>query len=261
MSTAIDWCVVGNGPELSSVLPRADYTIGFNQLLRPPFNVIVHNHKEKGLAKTIGVQSDESDKHLLSHLVETASVLETELGCWPSLGLTVITTGVKLQLKLSVHRMDLLPSLARSTDLKPNMPLAASFHNWLAERRYAFNLLAELDWPQLDVVSVSEPDLSVNDKSNCLRELIGLPSLNKIQARVCINWLCDLPFTIWIEAVRSANTADIIACDALFILSRTCCYTDNWWLYDVDYSFKMDQIRTRLAHAQAYCYSTKVFLC
>ncbi|MDE3271398.1 hypothetical protein [Pseudoalteromonas sp. G4] len=261
MPNSIDWSVVGNGPILSSDLLQASYTIGFNQLLRRPFNMVVHNYKERGQSKRIGVQGDQYSEQLLPHFIDTANFLQDEIGCWPSLGLVVLTTGVKLQKKIAVQRMDLLPSLARPVDLENNMPLAASYHNWLAERRYAFKLLNELDWPQLELVLHRDPVLPVKYKRNCLRELIELSSLKKTQARDCINWLCKLPLEIWIESIKHANIADIIACDNVFMLSRSSRLTKNWWLYDSEYSIKIDQIRTLLAQAQAYCYAKRALFC
>jgi len=86
---------------------------------------------------------------------------------------------VGLNLRLSVQRMDLLPSIARPSTLASNTPLAASFHNWLAERRYALTLLKDLDWPQYMMTLNVEPLVEFHNQSNCLNELLSLPTLVK----------------------------------------------------------------------------------
>jgi len=260
MQAIFDWCVVGNGPIVSKDLPLARHTIGFNKPLAAPFNAIVHNNKEIGLSKSIGLHTECGLESVLPKLIDTALTLEAELGCWPSLGLTVVTTGVGLNLRLSVQRMDLLPSIARPSTLASNTPLAASFHNWLAERRYALTLLKDLDWPQYMMTLNVEPLVEFHNQSNCLNELLSLPNASKEQAKNGIDFLYNIPLNAWVKAVLLAKDTDIVACDSLFVLSRTSHQTVNWWLYDYTYSIKMNAIRTRLALAQAHHYASTLFL-
>lgn len=247
-----DWCVVGNGANTFGPLPIAKHTIGFNKPIVPPFDVIVHNNAHQGLSKTISLKINSIFDVDLLFFKHTAYELEKTLGCWPSLGLVAIATAIKCKKSLSVRYMNLLPSLARPTSFPVNKPLAASYHNWLAERRYAFTLLREIDWPEYRLISNHVRAAISKPVRNWLIELASIQTLGKGKAKQRIDELFELSIMQWYAAVSVTKPQDIAACDSVFILSRTNHQTPNWWLYDIDYSLKMDAIRTKLAHAEEW---------
>lgn len=231
-------------------------SIGFNRKYKPraPFDLIVANGHHLGESKTINVTSRFHSERLSEDFLIKARTLESYFEAWPSLGSVVLFSGLDMGVRISPTNMNLLPEIARSKKLASSTPLPACYHNWLAERRAALCYCKTIDWPELHLL-VNQECLE-GAKQPVSRELLNLagelPQLVRDKGGEVIDKLLRVSSVEWVCALRLASMSDVKAIDRLFVLSRNEKATLNWWLYDYQYSIKMNTIRFQLAVAQEW---------
>lgn len=246
-----DWCVIGNANPDFVAQPAAKLTIGFNSpQTKLPIDMTVCNQTSKGLSKSIAVIGSEDVKHWQKYFQTHAKLLARQLGCWPSLGLVVVYSGISAELKLQVRNMNLLPTLTRPTGLPPRNVVPGHFHNWLGERRLISRWVPLLDWPEFKLPSPLMADSGDTPNVCPVKQLRQLPELTKPWASAVIDQLAAVDGYVWCSALVHSTPEEITLLDHLFVLDRHQQYTANWWLFDPYYSACMDIIRYRLAQAQ-----------
>lgn len=257
--------VVGNGP---GVLPPADENVSFvafNQSADKPLRageIRINNRKLAGpAANTLPfvvssrcLSADDCEQ-LQDKLNTTSQVLCSQLGCLPSAGLTAVFALTDMGVGLQLFQMPLRPSLLRVTTMPIRQPLAAAFHNWLGERRLAWQLLRGrqtlLNWPQLYLstepagtaqdITISYPRLQEWFVTHAGRsEKADISTLQELAA---------LPVTAWYP---TAKVGALQALEGFFFLARQLQTTPNWWLYRNDISPLIDTLMLRLMQAQQH---------
>ncbi|MFN3882688.1 MAG: hypothetical protein ACK4L8_14795 [Nitrincola lacisaponensis] len=250
-----DWCVIGNGNRPVAAAPAARLTIGFNlPQTTVPFDMLVCNLASKGLAKKIQVVGPHNTLNWQQCFQAHAESIERQLGCWPSLGLVVVSSGVSSGLDLRVCNMNLLPTLSRPEDLPPRQVVPSHFHNWLGERRLILKLLSFLDWPEFTLPLPAMPHAGDTYEVCPLKQLHQLPELPKPLASDMITHLTTVDCYGWCSALAHTSPEELSRLDHLFMLDRKQPNTANWWLFDQHHSACMDLIRFQLAQAQQLLY-------
>lgn len=192
---------------------------------------------------------------LQDKLETTSELLCSQLGCLPSAGLTAVFALTNMGVGLQLFQMPLRPSLLRLTNMPVRQPLAAAFHNWLGERRLAWQLLCAkrtlLNWPQLYLPT--EPAETAKDIAISYPRLqewfvthSGRPEKADIST---LQELAALPAMAWCQGSK-ADTLQ--AFEGYFFLVRQQQTTPNWWLYHNDISPLIDTLLLRLMQAQQH---------
>lgn len=246
-----DWCVMGNANLHAAAAPAARLTIGFNfPQTTVPIDITVSNLASKGLAKRIQVVGPHDALHWQQCFQEHAESIERQLGCWPSLGLVVVYSGVSSGLAVRVCNMNLLPALSRPEGLPQRQVVPCHFHNWLGERRFISKLLPLVDWPEF-ILPLPAITHQGDTYDVCpVKQLRQLPELPKPIATGVITHLTTVDCYGWCSALAHTTPEELTLLDHLFVLERNQPNTANWWLFDPHYSACMDLIRYRLAQAQ-----------
>lgn len=255
--------VIGNGPgNLPPDIPGMPY-VAFNQVDTVPLGageIRINNRKMAGLtadAPPFVVSSAYISanwcRQLQASLATAAAELETELGCLPSAGLATVYALSGLGVSLQLYRMPLRPSLLRAPDMPARQPLAAAFHNWLGERRLAWQwwqaLRPTLSWPQL-CLSADDGHGAGNGAAPypVLLQWFAAHAGQPAQANTdTLQALTALPATAWYP---SASAAQLKVLEGFFFLSRQQSDTANWWLYRNDLSPFIDTLLLRLMQMQ-----------
>lgn len=239
------WHVIGNGPgtvhcgqherrvRFNQPIPKDDcncLTICNGNLVGSYMPFVVHGE----------LQEDGFPERLSAH----ARVLELELGCWPSSGLTALSCLLGPGSSLKVSAMNLLPSLVRSSVWGPRQPLPAAFHNWLGERRVAQGWLSRLEWP---TYWLECPTPAIEGEAASFERLQALPFLSRDQAMMEWRTLASVDVQSWYEI---ATEDRLKAIEGLFFLPRGQRETSLWWMYDSVASSYVNRVRFALAVAQ-----------
>lgn len=222
------WHVIGNGPG-NATLSANELNIRFNQNRNSKRTALTVTNSN--LAKTTG------SVHLSGimpcdgfwcHMEQEEQKLIELLNCKPSVGLLTVATLKNLQLTIRISCMNLLPSLIRPKSYGKRRALPATYHNWLGERRLAFDWQGLMDWPDYKL----RPPVLVYPKSSSavsFDELAKLPDLTHRQAQSEICRLSNIDPLSWVESV---TIEQLISAEKLFFLPRHQSETKNWWLYD-----------------------------
>jgi len=258
-------CVVGNGsgdcPPSGVSLP----CVTFNQVAPTSWSddeIRVVNRKVAGRTNTSEPFRVTGSRRspawcgaLQGALSETAEELEAALECLPSTGFATTWALVQMGFALHLYRMPLRPSLRRPTGLSERTPLPAAFHNWLGERRLAWQYLYEstaiLSWPQLplsdgEAGERSEPTMEdpVRTLAQWFESQTGEPDQRDFAGLV---ELARQPAGAWLQP---ADAVVLKSLEQFFFLKRDNHETPNWWLYSNELSPFIDTLLLRLMQVQ-----------
>lgn len=156
---------------------------------------------------------------------------------------------------LRLYRMPLRPSLLRPTELSERKPLPAAFHNWLGERRMAWQYLhgatAILSWPQLSISTVDagdSPEPLMEDPLEALAQWFETQAGEPVRRDTDgLKTLASLPDGAWLQ---SPDAGVLKSLEQFFFLKRENRETPNWWLYSNELSPFIDTLLLRLMQAQ-----------
>jgi hypothetical protein len=166
----------------------------------------------------------------ISHsLKATALNIEKQINAWPSSGLTCLSTLKQLGCSIEFCKMQFQPSLLRSAEQDANVPLAACFHNWLAEYRLAHTLFNKSSHNGAEETKYEV--LNFKDPFTLL--LSGELALNDLEK------LGTTEYSIWYEY---STLSKIKAVEHLFYIKRNELRSTNWWFFDLYGSIAIDQI-------------------
>lgn len=257
--------VIGNGPGDLSPEYVACPCVTFNQATHhhcPRGEIRVMNRKLAGQTSTNKPFAVTSSSHsrdwcqkLQQALSEAEKHLEPHLGCMPSTGLATIYALSQMGFSLQIYRMPLQPCLHRPPGLSPRTPLPAAFHNWLGERRFAWEEFRKSPaisfWPQLGLPGVDKLTAAAAPEWDPFHALTqwfayhaGHPQRNGAAELIA---LAELSPAAWIPL---ADTITLRSLEKYFFLDRRRQYTPNWWLYDNELSRFIDVLLLRLMQAQ-----------
>lgn len=258
--------IIGNGPGDLPPTTEGRPHVTFNQASTSSLQlgeIRITNRKVGGMSPesppfVVTSESFAADwcRALQKELAVAAAELMLPLGCQPSAGLTTVRVLSGMGVPLELYRMPLCPSLQRLPKMPARTPLSAAFHNWLGERRLAWQWWEDLKptccWPQLYLPADSLEKLS-SDSDNPFPVLYqwftqhaGRPSGADVET---LRWLASLPPTAWYS---DANKAQLQALENFFFLLRDDRETPNWWLYCNGVSKFIDTIHLRLMQAQQH---------
>lgn len=257
--------VVGNGSGVPPTLDKDIPFVVFNQSASKPLRageIRINNRKFAGLderslpfvVRSRSLSVDDCE-HLQDKLRTTSNWLCNQLGCLPSAGLATVFALTEMGMGLQLFQMPLRPSLVRVNTIPMRQPLAAAYHNWLGERRLAWQLLRMnpelLIWPQLYLQLDSAE--TVQDTSSLyfrLRQWFtshanrsGKTDISTLQE------LAILPVRSWYPPPDIDTLQEL---ETFFFLSRQQQATPNWWLYRNDMSTVIDTLLLRLMQVQQY---------
>ncbi len=182
-------------------------------------------------------------------LYRTAVELQRHLNNWPSIGLTTMLTLSRASIHFDIHWMNLFPVMARQNQTDLNRPLPSYFHNWLGERRVAFNMLPEPDYShvicklKLDCPEHSFDCTSVTRDPFTLLEKLQFEDSNLS----LVQDLASIDISVWLQ---SSTNQKLIKAERYFHLPRTKAHTMHWWLFNYQASQHMNHVRYVLAYCQ-----------
>lgn len=257
--------VVGNGSGVLSPLDKNVPFVAFNQPASKPLRageIRINNRKLAGLvanAQPFVVSSrclsTDDCGQLQDKLLTTSNRLCNQLGCLPSAGLTAVFALTEMGMRVQLFQMPLRPCLVRVNTMPTRQPLAAAFHNWLGERRLAWQLLRSnrevLSWPQL-YLSTDSAGTAQDTSISYLRLqqwFVTHASRSEKADISTLQELAILPVKTWYP---TANIDTLQALEGFFFLARQQQTTPNWWLYRNDISALIDTLLLRLMQAQQY---------
>lgn len=256
--------VVGNGPGAPPPKTENLPFVAFNQPADKPLRIgeiRINNRKLAGLAANAlpfvvssRFLSADACEQLQDKLNASALALCRQLGCLPSAGLAAVFALTDMDKALHLYQMPLRPSLLRAATMPMRQPLACAFHNWLGERRLAWQLLRSrrplLNWQQLYLPA--EPADTADNITNVYPLLLEwfVSHANRPE-KADISMLQELaaqPAAAWF---RTAEAVTLQALEGIFFLERLQT-TPNWWLYRNDISPLIDTLLLRLMQAQQH---------
>jgi len=267
-------CVIGNGP--GSVPPGAGSypCVTFNQATLAPLSEGGFQVANRRIAR----RTSKAESYYISSsqftlaccatlqraLHQAAAELEAQLGCLPTTGFATTWALFRLGVPQHLYRMPLRPNLFRPAELSRHTPLPAAFHNWLGERRLAWQHLhlspVILSWQQLPFSSVTaaiaQCDTEIKNPCRAVAAWFesnaGTPNL---QAAEDLRRLASLPLGAWI---RSADTTQLQLIESFFFLGRESGETPNWWLYNNELSPSINHLLLRLMQAQQWAHLSRM---
>lgn len=233
--------IIGNG---TGDVPETFETpiITFNEFKLGAENEIhLTNGKLSGLREKVQFEGHERNPILSHAFGEIEKELTLQLNCKPSIGLTTVVMASTLFEKIYTYRMQFLPRYVRSEALHPRQPLASNFHNWIGERRVALNLSHDqFFWKGL---ALQKPSTG-HDFSDDPFKLLASISKNAEQT---LYLLKDIQVEAWLH---HATDEKIQSVEPFFFLQRSLKETQNWWLYDQNLSYCVDDIVHKIAWCQ-----------
>lgn len=245
------FCVFGNGPhDEDGVFPPGLARVVFN---RPDdlADIVIYNGCVLGRIDPFIVHAQDNDLCISLELAlkrEQAN-LRSALGARASTGLTFVSLACGLTPRLWVYRMPLAPSLARPGGLENRKPLACTYHNWLGERRLAFEMVRSSDsqirWKSLYLPSPEPSSVRHGDPWETLQAAASSRSTE-----------------LWDQASRydalhlaaHMDHSRIQQIEHLFHLVVGENETPNWWLYDQQASAAIERLLKKLMWCQQQRY-------
>ncbi|WP_274026662.1 hypothetical protein [Vibrio parahaemolyticus] len=243
-----DWHIVGNGPG-DLILRNNEKVVRFNQPLTFSLraDLTITNSKLAGLEKGFLIEGKVPGEKFVEKLETNSKLLESQLGCKPSLGLLTTKTMLEFGVRVNISSMALMPSLERSLDYDERKALPAAYHNWLGERRIAFLWLDKLNWPgYLQKTSHHDQGSYVSRTPN-FSMIQALPSLPRKEASQLLKELSEVSSWAWFE---QTTFSALKAIEPLFYVVRGMHFSPNWWLYDNELSIQVNRLHKNLMLAQ-----------
>ena len=177
--------------------------------------------------------------------------LRSALGARASSGLTFVSLACRLTSSLWVCRMPLTPSLARPVGLGNRKPLACAYHNWLGERRLAFEIIhtashdCRIHWSSLCIPDPEPSSARCGDPWETLQAAASSRSteLWEQASRIdAFHWAAHL------------DKSRLQQVEPLFHLLTDESETSNWWFYDQAASVAVERLVKKLMWCQQQCY-------
>jgi len=246
-------CVLGNGPLCEGgVCPPGIARAVFNRIDNSA-DICIYNGRFLSRIDPFIARSTDNDlcSTLGGALKREHDGLRSALGARASSGLTFVSLACRLTPRLWVYRMPLAPSLARPVGLGNRKPLACAYHNWLGERRLAFEILhtashdCRIHWSSL---CIPDPEPSSIRRGDPWETLQAAASNRSTE--------------LWEQASRhdAFHWADHLdksrlqQVEPLFHLLTDESDTSNWWLYDQAASVAVERLVKKLMWCQQQCY-------
>ncbi len=246
-------CVLGNGPLCEGgVCPPGIARAVFNRIDNSA-DICIYNGRFLSRIDPFIARSTDNDlcSTLGGALKREHDGLRSALGSRASSGLTFVSLACRLTPRLWVYRMPLAPSLARPVGLGNRKPLACAYHNWLGERRLAFEILhtashdCRIHWSSL---CIPDPEPSSIRRGDPWETLQAAASNRSTE--------------LWEQASRhdAFHWADHLdksrlqQVEPLFHLLTDESDTSNWWLYDQAASVAVERLVKKLMWCQQQCY-------
>lgn len=234
--------VIGNGPgtipELKgTVFCFNDAEIDHAQLIRVESS---HSH---GLSRQFVVTSNCDVDEFQLQLIKTAEETEKVLNAWPSSGLVSVLALEASSNPYDVYRMPLAPSFRRGSECAPNIAIAASYHNWLGERRLIFSQLSKR-WDSLYLPKPSGGKPFEFDPFEIL--------MSDVIDSKMLETLANCSSDCWL---RWATAERLMQVESKFYLQRSIQRSRNWWLFNRQGAEQIDKIFIQVAWCQQSCYS------
>lgn len=223
--------VIGNG---SGKIPNCNgKTVicfnGFDISVLTAYKKIIRIENGHRLGESKSFKVAPLNQKMVKRLNSTALKLEKQIHAWPSSGLTCLSTLKELGCSFEYCKMQFHPSFIRSSGQDANIPLAASFHNWLAEYRLAHALFHKSS----HIAANETRDEMLNFKDPFTLLLSNELTLNDLER------LCTTEYFIW---QQYSTLSKIKAVEHLFYIKRNELRSTNWWFFDLYGSIAIDQI-------------------
>ena len=246
-------CVLGNGPLCEgSVCPHGIARVVFN---RPDNSADICIYNGRVLGRKDPFIAHASDNNLCSFLggalKREEDGLRSALGARASSGLTFVSLACRLTPRLWVYRMPLAPSLARPVGLGNRKPLACAYHNWLGERRLAFEIIhtasdhCRIYWSSLCIPDTEPSSARHGDPWEALQAAASSRSTElweQASQHDAFHWAAHL------------DKSRLKQVEPLFHLLTDESDTFNWWLYDQAASVAVERLVKKLMWCQQQCY-------
>jgi|APMI01.1.fsa_nt_gi hypothetical protein len=246
-------CVLGNGSLCEgSVSPPGIARVVFN---RPDNSADISIYNGRVLGRIDPFIAHASDNDLCSFLGAALKLeedgLRSALGTRASSGLTFVSLACRLTPRLWVYRMPLAPSLGRPVGLGNRKPLACAYHNWLGERRLAFEIIhtashdCRIHWSSLCIPDPEPSSARHGDPWETLQTAASSRSTElweQASRHDAFHWAAHL------------DKSRLQQVEPLFHLLTDESDTSNWWLYDQAASVAVERLVKKLMWCQQQCY-------
>lgn len=259
--------VIGNGPGEWPRLNSGKLFVRFNVASDMPFEsgeIRICNRKFAGRPNDSPLFEVWGDGlspvqrgQLQARLAFSSAALTKKLGSLPSSGLAAVHALAVEKVTLQLYRMPLRPSLLRAADLPARKPLAASFHNWLGERRLAWrwwqSARSRLHWPDLQLTAGEAT--STDRCEDPYPALLHWFAKGADEARNAdLAHLAELPAAAWCQYATSTRLKEL---EAYFYIRHQQRESANWWLYNNELSPLIDALLLKLMLAQQHLASVR----
>jgi len=246
-------CVLGNAPHCEAcVCPPGLARVVFN---RPDNSADICIYNGRVLDRIDPFIAHSSD-HGLCIFLEDALKREqygllSTLGARASSGLTFVSLARRLTSELWVYGMPLAPSLARPVGLGNRKPLACAYHNWLGERRLAFEILhtashdCRIHWSSL---LIPKPESSSTRHKDPWETLQAAASNHSTELWEQASRIDAFDWAVHVDKSRLQQA------ERLFHLMSDKGDTANWWLYDQAASVAVERLVKKLMWCQQQWY-------
>lgn len=246
-------CVLGNGPLCEGgVCPHGIARVVFNRSDNSA-DICIYNGRVLGRKESFIAHASDDKLCLFlgGALTCEDNFLRSALGVRASTGLTFVSLACKLTPRLWVFRMPLAPSLARPVGLGNRKPLACSYHNWLGERRVAFEIIhkashhCRIHWSSLYIPDTEPSSARHGDPWETLQ---AAASSRSTELWVQASWYDAFHWAAHLDSSRLQQV------EPLFHLLTDESDTSNWWLYDQAASVAVERLVKKLMWCQQQCY-------
>lgn len=247
--------IIGNGNgEVSPITSKAFTKVYFNFEL---------SKEERTCSNSIFIRSTRQKKQLHGkfevfykpnlkfaneleqNLNKTAVDLESQLHAWPSSGLALIQSIFDKAEYLHIDRIGFDPSLI-APSLKDNgFPAPSTFHNWIAERRYALALTKrksaeKFSWNTLLTINNFTGFLDIANPYELFEFGFANKNLNSIKTAL------STTFENWEKyLIHEKIFSDL---EKKLYLPRGKRVSSNWWLFDEEGSILANTLSNLLRH-------------
>jgi hypothetical protein len=257
--------VIGNGNgEISPIASKAFTKVYFNfepsKEERTSINsIFIRSKRQKkelrGRFEVFYKPNLEFASELEQKLNKTAVYLELQLHAWPSSGLTLIQSIFDTAEYLHIDKIGFDPSLITSSLKNKGYPAPSTFHNWIAERRYALAMTKKrsaekFSWNTLLTNKNFKGFLDIANPYELFEFGFATKNLTSIKTAL------STTFESWEKhLIHEKIFSDL---EKKLYLPRGERVSSNWWLFDEQGSVFANSLSNLLRHHlnQQYLTST-----